>query len=366
MRRIRYIWEQPAWPDFDWDDTRLLAPLAAVSHKHGQFLGRMAGLGFDLRLEAQVAAVAEETLKTSEIEGEHLNAASVRSSVAKRLGLAEAGLRHKDRTVDGVVEVMVDATAHAGKSLTKARLLAWHASLFADGPVNIRVGAFRRDDDGPMQVVSGRLGRQTVHYEAPPAPRVAKEVAAFLAWFNGPSEGDGLLRAAIAHLWFVTIHPFDDGNGRLSRAIGDMALAQLEGSQQRFYSVSSQIQRERADYYDVLEQTQKSVLDVTAWLVWFLGCFGRAIDAAEVESHKVLQKAEFYRRFALEPLSERQKKVINRLFADFDGALTAKKWAALGKCSVDTAQRDITDLVARGLLRKNAGGSKNTSYALTA
>lgn len=362
------MWENREWPNFTWEPRQTLEPLATARYKQGHLLGGMRRLGFDLRLEAQVQAVTDDVVKSSEIEGEHLDPQSVRSSVARRLGLPEAALvESPDRKTEAVVEMMLDATTNFAMPLVKERLIGWHAALFPtgySGMYRIRVGGWREDSEGPMQVVSGPIGHQRVHYEAPPAERLEVEMARFLDWFNHAPRTDGLIRAALAHLWFVTLHPFDDGNGRIARAITDMALAQLEQSSQRFYSVSSQIRRERSAYYDTLERTQKGSLDVTGWLVWFLECYARSIDAAEATCADVLRKAEFWQRYAREPFSLRQKTVMNRFLDGFEGHLTAKKWAALGKCSVDTAQRDIHDLVTRGILVKNPGGSKNTSYTV--
>lgn len=362
-----YIWQDDGWPRFRWDAEALLTPLAEARHRQGRLLGQMRRLGFDLRLEAELQATVEDVLRTSEIEGEKLDFASVRSSVARRLGLPEAVSAVADRKVEGVVEMMLDVMHNHTKPLTIERLFGWHASLFPTGYSGLRrttVGGWRTDSEGPMQVVSGPEGRRSVHYEAPPAPRVPGEMERFIAWFNEPPDMDGLLRSGVAHLWFVTIHPFDDGNGRIARAIADLAVAQMEGTGQRFYSVSAQIQCERARYYEVLETTQKGKLDITEWLAWFVECFGRAIDTAEEQSGAVLRKAEFWRRFAQEPLSARQKSVLNRFMDGFEGNLTARKWATFGKCSVDTAQRDINDLLARGLLVRNPGGSKRTSYSV--
>jgi Fic family protein len=362
-----YIWEVARWPGFTWEAGEVLEPLAMARYKQGRLLGGMVRLGFELRLEAQVHALTEDVVQSSEIEGEILDRESVRSSVARRLGVPDAAVIEADRKTEGVVAMMLDATSNFAAPLTKERLVGWHAALFPTGYSGlhrIHVGGWREDSEGPMQVVSGPIGRSKVHYEAPPAGGLEAEMIRFLTWFNTPPRIDGLLRAALAHLWFVTLHPFDDGNGRIARAVTDMALAQLEESSQRFYSVSSQIRRERSGYYDILERTQKGSLDVTKWLVWFLDCYTRAIDTAEATCADVLRKADFWQRYAREPFSPRQKAVMNRILDGFEGKLTVKKWAALGKCSVDTAQRDINDLVARGILVKNPGGSKNTSYAL--
>jgi len=364
---MTYIWQQADWPRFRWDGDTLLAPLGEARHKQGWFLGHMAQLGFELKLEAELLATTDDVMKTSAIEGESLDLASVRSSVAKRLGLAHGGIAPVDRKVEGIVEMMLDAAHNHARPLTVERLFGWHAGLFPTGFSGLQkldVGGWRKDREGPMQVISGAYGRRRIHYEAPPADRLSSEVEAFLAWFNGPLEIDPLLRSGLAHFWFVTIHPFDDGNGRIARAIADMALAQAERTGQRFYSVSAQIQRERNRYYEALERTQKGSLDVTEWLSWFVPCFSRAIGAAEEQSRSVLCKAEFWRRVGEEPLSARQRTVLNRFLDGFEGTLTANKWAALGKCSVDTAQRDIHDLVSRGLLIRNPGGSRRTSYNL--
>ena len=362
-----YIWEQAAWPRFEWSDGALIEPLAAARLNQGRLLGRMNGLGFDLQLEAQLQALTEDVVKSSEIEGDILDHASVRSSLARRLGVPEAGAAPADRRTEGVVEMMLGATRRFDAPLTAARLFGWQAALFPtgySGLSKIKIGGWREDAAGQMQVVSGVIGRQQVHYQAPPAARLPDEMIAFLAWFAAPPQADGLLRAGLAHLWFVTIHPFEDGNGRIARAIADQALAQSEGAPQRFYSMSSQIRRERADYYAILEQTQKGGLDVTEWLQWFLACFTRAIDGAETSSADVLRKAEFWRVNGGVALSERQRLILNRYLDGFEGHLTARKWAILSKCSAASAQRDIADLVEKGILRRNEGGSKNTSYAL--
>ena len=362
-----HVWQHEDWPRLRFDATAVLAPLGVARHRQGRLLGAMHRLGFDLRREAEWQATVEDVIRTSEIEGEKLDLASVRSSVARHLGLPDAGLAAPDRKVEGVVEMMLDAMRNHAKPLTARRLQGWHAALFPTGHSGLRritTGRWRTDRDGPMQVVSGPEGRQRVHYEAPPAKSLGDEMRRFLAWFNDPPEMDGLLRSAVAHFWFVTIHPFDDGNGRIARAIADLALAQMEGSGQRFYSVSAQIRAERSRYYEVLERTQKGELDITEWLTWFMACFTRAVDAAEGKSQAVLRKAEFWQGFAAEPLSARQKTILNRFLDGFEGNLTARKWAALGKCSVDTAQRDINDLLERRLLVRNPGGSRRTSYTV--
>jgi len=362
-----YIWQLPDWPDLRWDDGRLIGPLAAARLKQGRLLGGMARLGFGPRLDAQVEALTEDVVRTSEIEGEILDREGVRSSVARHLGVPDAAVAPVDRRTEGVVEMTLDATANCEAPLTFERLRGWQAALFPTGYSamrRIRVGAWRDDADGPMEVVSGPVGRRKVHYRAPAAERLDVEMGRFVEWFNGRDLPDGLLRAALAHLWFVTIHPFEDGNGRIARAIADQALAQSEGSPQRFYSMSSQLRKERAAYYDALERAQKGPVDVTDWMLWFLGCFSRAIDGAEEIRGTVLRKAEFWQRHAGEVATERQRAALNRWLDGFDGKMTAKKWAALGKCSVPTAQRDINDLLERGVLRRNPGAGKNTSYEL--
>lgn len=362
-----YVWQLPGWPKLTWDEPKLVPLLARVTKEQGRLLGKMEALGFDLRGEAHLRTMTQEVLKSSEIEGEKLDGDQVRSSIARQLGMDVGGLVRSDRNVDGVVEMMLDATGNFEQPLTDARLFTWHASLFPTGRSSmhdILVGKWRDDHGGPMQVVSGPVGKQKVHYEAPPAKRLNGEAKKFLAWFNKPGEMDSLLVASLAHLWFVTIHPFDDGNGRIARAVADMALARSEGSRQRFYSMSAQIRRERDDYYLMLERTQKGELDVTAWHDWFLGCLLRAMEGSQQLLGGVLNKARFWERFAKEPLQERQIKVLNRLLDGFEGKLTTSKWAALTKCSQDTAHRDILDLVARGALKKDPGGGRSTSYSL--
>jgi Fic family protein len=362
-----YIHNRADWPQFRWNHKALASKLAAVRHRQGRLIGRMEGLGFQLRAEAVLQSLTEETLKSNEIEGEMLDRDQVRSSIARRLGIDIGALASADRNVEGVVEMILDATQNYTVPLTKTRLFDWHAALFPtgrNGMTKIRVGAWRDDATGPMQVVSGPVGRERVHYEAPAAGRVDRDMRALLAWFNKPNLVDPVLRAALAHLWFVTIHPFDDGNGRIARAIADMALARSEGSPQRFYSMSAQIRTERAAYYGILEATQKGDLDVTGWIEWFLGCLDRAFDGAEVILASVLTKARFWDRHAGAPLQERQRLVINRLLDGFEGKLTSSKYAKLTKCSQDTASRDIDDLMARGILSKDSAGGRSTSYSL--
>jgi len=366
MRRS-FIYQRPGWPKFRWDQSVLAERLAAVRHRQGRLMGRMEGLGFSLRSEAVLHTLTEDVLKSSEIEGEILDRNKVRSSIARRLGIDIGALSPSDRDVDGVVEMMLDATRNYDKPLTVERLIGWHASLFPtgrSGMKRIAVGAWRDDTMGPMQVVSGPIGRERVHYEAPPASSLDKEMKALLDWFNAGTGIDPVLEAGIAHLWFVTIHPFDDGNGRMARAVADMALARSEQSQQRFYSMSAQIRQERKAYYDILESTQKGDLDITRWLEWFLGCLGRAIGGAEEALAGVLMKARFWEKHAGASFNERQRRMLNRLLGGFEGRLTTSKWAKIQKCSQDTALRDIVDLVQRGILRKDPGGGRSTSYSL--
>lgn len=364
-----YIHERADWPRFRWDSAALAPRLASVRHRQGRLIGRMEELGFPLQNQATLASLTEDVVTTSAIEGETLDRQQVRSSLARRLGIDIGALAKADRHIDRIVEVMLDATQNYGKKLTAERLYGWHAALFPTGRsgiTRITVGGWRRDKAGPMQVVSGRPGKERVHFQAPAAARLPAEMKAFLAWFNGDSEIDPVLKAGLAHLWFVTVHPFDDGNGRIARAIADLALARSEKSPQRFYSMSAQIREERSAYYAILEATQKSDLDVTRWLAWFLDCLGRAFEGAETILASVLGKVRFWRKHAAAGLNERQQKMLNRLFDGFEGKLTSSKWAKIAKCSPDTALRDIADLVARGILAKDAAGGRSTRYSLAA
>lgn len=362
-----YIWESPEWPAWRYDLSRLAVPLAEVSRAQGLLFGRLADVGLALRSEASLVALTDDVVKTSEIEGEQLNVASVRSSIARKLGVDIGALAPVDRHVEGVVEMVLDATLNCSAEVSKERLFGWHAALFPtgfSGMSRISVANWRDDSKGPMQVVSGPIGRQKVHFEAPPAARLGMEVDQFLAWLNADTADQPVLKAGLAHLWFVTLHPFDDGNGRIARAIGDLLLARADGSPERFYSLSAQIQRERKDYYDILERTQKGTLDITEWLAWFLDALHRAIDHAQLTLNVVLSKASFWRYWASTPFNERQIKLLNRLLDGFDGKLTSSKWAAIAKCSPDTALRDISELVASGVLKKSAAGGRSTSYEL--
>ena len=363
----RYIWQHPDWPHWVYDHRRLTPLLAQVHLAQGHLMGRMHHLGLDLRDQATLRVLTQDVLKTSEIEGEKLNADSVRSSIAKRLGVDIGALAPTDRHVDGVVDMVLDATQRHHAPLTVKRLFGWHAAMFPTGYsslTKIRVGQWRDDAQGPMQVVSGPVHRQKVHYEAPPAHLLNLHMKDFLNWFNADQQDDPVIKAGLAHLWCVTIHPFDDGNGRIARAVGDMALAQAEKSTQRYYSLSAQIQRERKDYYDRLEATQKGDLDVTAWLEWFLACLLRAIQGAEETLATVLAKARFWQQWAGTPFNERQIALLNKLLDGFDGKLTSSKWAAIAKCSQDTALRDITELLERGVLKKSEASGRSTSYVV--
>ena len=368
-RRRTYLWQRPDWPQWQFDAAALAAPLAQVHRAQGHLAGRMAELGLAQRDQATLQALTQEVVTTSAIEGEALNLDVVRSSVARRLGVDIGALAPTDRHVDGVVDMILDATQRHAEPLTAERLFGWHAALFPtgySGHVRIRTGAWRNDAAGPMQVVSGPVGREKVHFEAPPATALPAETAAFMAWFNAPLAGDSLIHAGLTHLWLVTLHPFDDGNGRISRAVGDMALARAEGTAQRFYSLSAQIQRERKQYYDQLEAAQRGTLDVTPWLDWFLACLLRAVQGADGMLAGVLGKAQFWQRWAGTPMNVRQTLVLNKVLDGMEGKLTNAKWAAIAKCSADTSLRDINDLLAQGVLRKLKGGGRSTGYELVA
>jgi len=364
---MAYIHEQPGWPQLTWDGDSLTAALVAVRHKQGRLLGRMEALGFDLRNEASLAVLTSDVVKSSAIEGLALDPEEVRSSIARRLGLDVAGLTKAGRDVEGIVEMMLDATRNFEAKLTKKRLFAWHASLFPTGHRGIEriaVGKWRPKEAGAMQVVSGPYGREKVHFVAPDSARLASEMRQFIDWFNAPASMDPVLKAGIAHFWFVTIHPFEDGNGRIARAIADMALARADGTKDRFYSMSSQIEAERKDYYLKLEATQRGDVDITRWLAWFLACLGRAIDGADQTLATVLYKANLWQRINRRPVNERQRLVINRMLNGFKGFLTTSKYAKLAKCSTDTSLRDIRELLERGILVQNPGGGRSTSYRL--
>jgi len=363
----RYIHLRKGWPVFRWDEAGLAARLAAVRHAQGRLLGRMEGLGFRLRGEADLVVMTAEVVKSSSIEGQILNDAEVRSSLARRLGIDAGGTVPVSRAVEGVVEMLVDATRAYAAPLTAERLFGWHAALFPTGRSGLRkisVGAWRPADAGPMQVVSGPLGREKVHFEAPEATRLPDEMKAFLDWFNAAPHTDPVIKAALAHFWFVTIHPFADGNGRIARAIADMALARSDGVAERFYSMSAQIDAERREYYAVLEMSQKSDLDVTRWLVWFIECLGRSMDRADETLSAVLFKSRVWQRVGSLRVNDRQRKVLNRLLDGFEGNLTTSKYAKLAQCSSDTALRDIQELLDAGVLLRNPGAGRSVSYRI--
>jgi Fic family protein len=364
---MTYIHEQPNWPHFSWDVEILSGLVGDIRHRQGRLIGRMESLGLPFREHANLTILTDDVLKTSDIEGEVLDREQVRSSIARRLGLNVAGLIPSERAVEGIVSILLDATQGYALPLTVERLCGWHAALFPtgySGPNRIKVGTWRDDSTGPMQVISGPLGRERVHFEAPAASRLSGEMERFLYWFEKASDIDPVLKAGVAHLWFVTIHPFEDGNGRIARAISDMALARSELTAERFYSMSSQIRSERVRYYELLEATQRGELDITQWLAWFVGCLGRAFEGAEKTLASVVLKARFWDRLRDKPFNERQHKMINRLLDGFEGNLTSSKWAKLMKCSQDTASRDIEDLLARGILSKSATGGRSTHYVL--
>ncbi|MCD6013879.1 MAG: Fic family protein [Flavipsychrobacter sp.] len=362
-----YIHQLKNWPSFDWDNEKLAQLLAEVRHKQGKLIGRMEAIGFKFREEAALQTLTLEIVKSNEIEGQFLNQEQVRSSIARRLGLDVAGLVPSDRNVEGVVELMLDATQHFDKTLSDERLFGWHAALFPTGRSGMHkivVGNWRGIEVGPLQVVSGPIGREKVHYEAPEATLLENEMKQFLDWFNHEMNIDPVLKAAVAHLWFVTIHPFNDGNGRIARAIADMQLARADKSSQRFYSMSAQIEREKKDYYDMLENTQKGTLDITDWIGWFLNCLDRAVVSADLTLAAILKKAAFWERISNVPMNPRQHFMTNKLLDDFFGKLTSSKWAKMTKCSPDTALRDIQDLIEKGLMIKEEGGGRSSSYRL--
>ncbi len=376
VRTPRYIWQLPNWPSFTYDAAALAEPLAQVHRAQGQLASRMASLGLAQRDQATLQVLTQEVITTSAIEGENLHLETVRSSVARKLGLDIGALAPSDRYVDGMVEVVLDATQNFDQPLTPERLFGWHAALFPtgySGRMRISVAQWRLDASGPMEVVSGPIrgdGKQKVHFIAPPAVSLSAQTQAFIEWFEAPPTGDAIIKAGLAHLWLVTLHPFDDGNGRISRAVGDMALARAEQTSQRFYSLSAQMQRERKAYYEQLETTQKGKLEVTAWLHWFLSCLLRAVQGADTALANVLGKAQFWQRWAGTPMNARQALVLNRVLDGIEGkltnAITNAKWAAIGKCSADTALRDINDLLVRGVLRRLEGGGRSTGYELCA
>ena len=359
-----YIYEHHNWTDFSWQDKAINAIFGEVRHIQGKIIGQMNALGFSARAEATLRALTLDVVKSSEIEGEWLNYDQVRSSIARRLGINTAGLVPSSRHIEGVVEMMLDATQRHQLPLTEDRLFGWHAALFPtgySGPHKIEVGRYR---SGEMQIVSGALGREKVHYEAIKPELVKAEMDIFLNWFNNDLTLDPVLKAAIAHFWFIIIHPFDDGNGRIGRALTDMLLARAEGSGERFYSMSSQILTERKRYYEVLQKVQHSSGDITEWLDWFLHCLKNAMLTTENTTKKIVHKAEFWKRHEHTPINERQRFILNKLFDDFEGKLQTSKWAKMTKTSTDTALRDIKDLVEKGILQPTEEGGRNANYEL--
>ncbi len=368
MRRIaHYIHQRKEWPDFSWNQENLTVSLAKVRNMQGRLIGKMEALGFHLLEEAMLSTLTLDVLKSTEIEGEFLNPEQVRSSIARRLGMDVSGLIASDRNVDGVVEMMLDATQQYKQPLSKERLCSWHASLFPTGKsgmYSITVGDWRKDETGPMQVVSGALGKERIHFQAPDAASLEKEMTIFIKWFNTENKLEPVMKAGLAHLWFVTIHPFDDGNGRIARALTDMLLARVDESPQRFYSMSAQIRVMRNEYYSILEKTQQGTLDVTGWMSWFLDCMNGALNATDKNLSEVLTKAKFWEKHAHTPLNERQRQLVNKMFDNFFGKMTSSKWAKIAKCSPDTALRDIQDLIAKELLVKESAGGRSTTYQL--
>lgn len=364
---MQYIYHNPNWPSFYWNHEAIIQQLSMVRNLQGRLLGKMESLGFDLKNEALLHTLTLDVLKSSEIEGEYLDLDQVRTSIARKLGMEIAGAVESDRFVDGVVEMMIDATRNCFEPLTKDRLFDWHAALFPtgrSGMYKISVADWRQDSTGPMQVVSGALGKEKVHFQAPEASVIETEMSRFLEWFNTHESIEPVLKAAVAHLWFVTIHPFEDGNGRITRALTDMLLARSDNSNQRFYSMSAQIRKERKSYYEILEKTQKGKLDITAWMQWFLSCLTNALKATDEALDAILFKANFWRKHTHTVLNERQRKLLNLLMGEFEGKLTSSKWAKITKSSKDTAIRDINDLLEKGILQKEAAGGRSTNYEL--
>lgn len=362
-----YIHQLADWPSFTWRIDALVNLLAEARNLQGRLIGKMESLGFDLRSEAVLDTLTLDALKSAEIEGEILDPGQVRSSVARKLGMDIAGAVASDRHVDGMVDMMIDATRNCYEPLTAERLFDWHAALFPEGRSGmqrITVAAWRKDLKGPMQVVSGPAGKEKVHFQAPDSSRLDMEMGRFIEWFNRSDDMDLVIKAAIAHLWFVTIHPFEDGNGRIARALTDMLLARSDKSTERFYSMSAQIRLERKQYYAILEKTQSETLDVTAWIKWFLTCLSNALDATEVLLERILFKAFFWQKHPTTKINARQKKLLNRVLDGFEGKLTSSKWAKIAKCSKDTAIRDINDLVNKGILQQEEAGGRSTSYRL--
>ena len=364
---MMYLYNDQNWPIFKWNSEKLLPLLSYVRNRQGKLIGKMGTLGFELRNEANLEILTLDIIKSTEIEGEILNREQVRSSIARRLGIDIPGLVYSERNVDGIVDLIIDATKNFDKELNKERLFSWHASLFPTGQsgmYKIITGNWRDDSTGPMQVVSGALGKEKVHYQAPPSTQIENEMRIFLDWFNLEQSTDLVLKAAIAHLWFVTIHPFEDGNGRISRALSDMLLARSDEQSYRFYSMSTQIRKERNSYYDILEKTQKSGLDITNWIEWFLNCLLHAIENSDKLLEKIIYKHSFWIKYSRVNINDRQRKILNLLMDNFDGVLNSTKWAKIAKCSQDTALRDIQDLIEKGILAKSLQGGRSTNYEM--
>ncbi|MDH5366423.1 MAG: Fic family protein [Cyclobacteriaceae bacterium] len=362
-----FIHQQDNWPEFTWNSNDFISLLSEVRNRQGRLIGKMETLGFDLRNEALLDTLTLDVIKSSEIEGEILNPDQVRSSIARKLGMEIAGMVASDRNVEGVVEMMLDATQNCFKPLTTDRLFDWHAALFPtgrSGMYKITVADWRKDTTGPMQVVSGAMGKEKVHFQAPDSKLLEKEMTRFLDWFNGNTSLDLVIKAAIAHLWFVTIHPFDDGNGRITRALTDMLLARSDNSNQRFYSMSAQIRIDRKQYYELLEKTQKGDIDITNWITWFLSCLIKTLKSTDTVLTKVLFKADFWQKHINTSINDRQKKLLNKLMDGLDGNLTSSKWAKIAKCSKDSAVRDINNLIEKGILQKKIAGGRSTNYEL--
>lgn len=360
----KYIYQYDQWPSFSWDEKAIHLILGEVRHLQGKILGQMGALGFSIQEETILTTLTLDVIKSSEIEGEILNVEQVRSSIARRLGIEYAGIITSERNIEGVVEMMLDATQNYSKFLSEERLCGWQASLFPtgySGMHKIATGSYRI---GEMQVVSGSMGREKVHYLAPSPDSVKENMDKFLTWFNGDSKLDGVIKAAIAHFWFIIIHPFDDGNGRIARALSDMLLARTENSTQRFYSLSSQILVEKRVYYEVLQKVQHSNGDITEWLLWFLNCLDRTLKSTEHTLNRTLYKANFWNKNNETVLNSRQRVMLNKLLDGFDGKLKTSKWAKITKCSTDTALRDIKDLIEKGILKQEESGGRSTNYEL--
>jgi Fic family protein len=362
-----YLYNNQNWPIFEWNSEKLLPLLSYVRNRQGKLIGKMGALGFELRDEANLEILTQEIIKSTEIEGEILDREQVRSSIARRLGLEISGLVYSERNVDGIVDLMIDATKNYNLELNRERLFSWHFSLFPNGQsggYKIITGNWRDDLTGPMQVVSGALGKEKIHYQAPPAAQLENEMRIFFDWFNLENNTDLVLKSAIAHLWFVTLHPFEDGNGRISRALSDMLMARSDEQSYRFYSMSTQIRKERSAYYNILEKTQKGGLDITSWLEWFLNCLLHSIENSEKLLEKIVYKHLFWIKHSRVNINDRQRKILNMLMEDFDGVLNTTKWSKIGKCSQDTALRDIQDLIEKGILEKSSKGGRSTNYEL--